>query len=53
MLKEMVYGLAALATALTRSSARGACNTMTGVGKGVESSGQKIQDESLDLQHQI
>ena len=36
MVTEMVYGLAAMATALTLSSALSACNTVAGVGKDVE-----------------
>ena len=49
MVTKLIYGLAALATALVLS----ACNTMTGVGKDVESGGQKIQEESKEVQHKM
>ena len=49
MLKKLIYGLAALATALSLS----ACNTMTGVGKDVEKGGQKIQEESKETQRKM
>ena len=49
MLRKLIYGLAALATALALS----ACNTMTGVGKDVEKGGQKIQEESKEVQQKL
>jgi entericidin B len=49
MLRKLIYGFAALATALALS----ACNTMTGVGKDVEKGGQKIQEESKEAQHKM
>lgn len=49
MLRKLIYGFAALTTALVLS----ACNTMTGVGKDVESGGQKIQEESKEAQHKM
>ena len=49
MLRKLIYGLAALATALALS----ACNTMTGVGKDVEQGGQKIQEESKEVQRKL
>jgi len=42
-----IYGLAALATALVLT----ACNTTAGVGKDVEKAGQKIQQESKEVEH--
>jgi len=42
MFRKLIYGFAALATALALS----ASNTMTGVGKDVERVGQKIQEQS-------
>jgi predicted small secreted protein len=53
MLTEMVYGLAAMATTLTVSSALSACNTMTGLGKDVEAGGQKTPEESKDVGHKM
>ena len=49
MLRKLIYGLAALATALALS----ACNTMTGMGKDVEKGGQKIQEESKEVQQKL
>jgi entericidin B len=49
MLRKLIYGLAALATALSLS----ACNTMNGVGQDVEKGGQKIQEESKEAQHKM
>jgi entericidin B len=49
MLRKLIYGFAALATALALS----ACNTMTGVGKDVEKGGQKIQEESKEMEHRM
>jgi entericidin B len=49
MLSKLIYGFAALATALALS----ACNTMTGVGKDIERGGQKIQEESKETEHRI
>ena len=49
MLRKLIYGFAALATALALS----ACNTMTGVGKDVEKGGQKIQEESKEVQQKL
>jgi entericidin B len=49
MLRKLIYGLAALATALSLS----ACNTMAGVGKDVEKGGQKIQEESKEVEHKM
>ena len=48
-MRKLIYGLAALATALALS----ACNTMTGMGKDVEKSGQKIQEESKEVQQKL
>jgi predicted small secreted protein len=53
MLTEMVYGLAAMASALTLSSALSACNTMTGVGKDVEAGGQRLQEGSGDAEDRM
>jgi entericidin B len=49
MLTKLIYGFAALATVLVLS----ACNTMTGVGKDIEAGGQKIQQESKDIEHKM
>lgn len=49
MFSKLTYAFALLATALTLS----ACNTMTGVGKDVESGGQKLQEESKEVQHKM
>jgi len=46
---KLTCGFAALATVLVLS----ACNTMTGVGKDIEAGGQKIQQESRDLEHKM
>lgn len=48
-MKKLIYGIAALATALALS----ACNTMTGVGKDVERGGQKVQEESKEVQRKL
>jgi predicted small secreted protein len=53
MFRKLIYGFAALATALSLSVALGACNTMTGVGKDVEHGGQKIQEESREVQRKL
>jgi entericidin B len=49
MLRKLIYCFAALATALALS----ACNTMTGVGQDVEKGGQKIQEESKEVQRKL
>jgi len=49
MFRKLIYCFAALATALALS----ACNTMTGVGKDVEKGGQKIQEESKEVQRKL
>jgi entericidin B len=49
MLRKLIYGLAALATALSLS----ACNTVNGMGKDVEKGGQKIQEESKEVEHKM
>lgn len=46
MRTKLIYGFAASATVLVLS----ACNTMTGVGKDLEAGGQKIQQESKDIE---
>jgi predicted small secreted protein len=53
MFRKLIYGFAALATALSLSLSLGACNTMTGVGKDVEKGGQKIQEESKEVQRKL
>ena len=49
MFRKLIYCFAALATALALS----ACNTMSGVGKDVEKGGQKIQEESKEVQKKL
>ena len=49
MLRKLIYAFAALATALALS----ACNTMEGVGKDVQKGGQKIQEESKEVEHKM
>ncbi len=49
MFRKLIYCFAALATALALS----ACNTMVGVGKDVEKGGQKIQEESKEVQQKL
>jgi entericidin B len=49
MFKKLIYAFAMLATALALS----ACNTMTGVGKDVEKGGQKVQEESKEVQRKM
>jgi entericidin B len=49
MTKKLIYGFATLITALALS----ACNTMTGIGKDVEKGGQKIQEESKEVQRKM
>ena len=49
MLKKLIYVFAALATALALSG----CNTMEGVGKDVQKGGQKIQEESKEVEHKM
>jgi len=53
MLTKMIYGSAAIVSALALSTALSGCNTMTGVGKDVEAGGRKIQEESKDVQHKM
>lgn len=49
MFTKLIHAFALLATALALS----ACNTMTGVGKDVEQGGQKLQEESKEVQHKM
>jgi len=49
MFKKLIYCFAALATALALSAG----NTMTGMGKDVEKGGQKIQEESKEVQQKL
>lgn len=49
MFRKLIYGLALLATALALSG----CNTIAGAGKDVEKGGQKIQEESKEVQHKM
>lgn len=49
MFRKLIYCFAAVTTALALS----ACNTMTGVGKDVEKGGQKIQEESKEVQRKL
>lgn len=53
MFRKLIYGFAALATALPLTLALGACNTMTGIGQDVEKGGQKIQEESKEVQRKL
>jgi predicted small secreted protein len=53
MFRKLIYCLAALATALSLGASLSACNTMTGVGKDVEQGGQKIQEESKEVQRKL
>jgi predicted small secreted protein len=53
MFKKLIYCFAALATALALSASLSACNTMTGVGKDVERGGEKIQEESKEVQRKL
>jgi entericidin B len=48
MVTKLIYAFALLTT-----FALGACNTMTGVGKDVETGGQKIQEESKEAQRKM
>jgi predicted small secreted protein len=48
MFSKLIYALALLTTL-----ALGACNTMTGVGKDVEAGGQKMQEESKEVQRKL
>jgi entericidin B len=47
MLSKLIYGFAAFAAVLALT----ACNTVNGAGKDIEKGGQKIQDESKEVQH--
>ncbi|HEV3239496.1 MAG TPA: entericidin A/B family lipoprotein [Casimicrobiaceae bacterium] len=49
MLSKLIYGFALLATAL----ALNACNTIAGAGQDVEKGGQKIQEESREVQRKM
>ncbi len=49
MLSKLIYGFALLATVL----ALNACNTIAGAGKDVEHGGQKIQEESKEVEHNM
>ena len=49
MLRKLIYGFAALATALALS----ACNTIQGVGKDVETGGQKLQEEAKEAKQKM
>jgi len=53
MFRKLIYCFAALATALALSASLSACNTMTGVGKDVERGGEKIQEESKEVQRKL
>jgi len=53
MFRKLIYCFAALATALSLGASLSACNTMTGVGKDVEQGGQKIQEESKEVQRKL
>jgi entericidin B len=49
MFRKLVYAFALLATALALS----ACNTIAGAGKDVEKGGQKLQEESKEVQRKM
>ena len=49
MFRKLIYAFALVSTALALS----ACNTVSGAGKDVEKGGQKIQEESKEVQRKM
>lgn len=49
MFKDLIYGLALLATALSLQ----ACNTVSGAGKDIQAGGKELQEESKEVQHKM
>ncbi len=47
MLSKLIYEFAAFAAVLALT----ACNTVNGAGEDIEKGGQKIQEESKEVQH--